>query len=142
MKLTWRFASEADLDLLADWNRRLIVEDLHRNYLTVPELRARLEGWMSAREYQPVIFSDSEPVAHAVYRVDKDMIYLRQFYVRADRRRAGIGRAAFGILRDEIWPKSTRIVIDALVRENGSSVPFWRAVGCRDYNLTLEIMPA
>jgi hypothetical protein len=59
MKLTWRFASEADLDLLADWNRRLIVEDLHRNYLTVPELRARLEGWMSAREYQPVIFSDS-----------------------------------------------------------------------------------
>lgn len=142
MKLSWRNGSEADLDFLADWNRRLIVDDLHRNSMTIPELRARMEGWMRTGEYRAVIFSDPEPVAHAVFRIDKDLIYLRQFYVRADRRRTGVGTRAFAILRQEIWPKSIRIMVEALCRENDSSIPFWRSVGLKDYCLTLEIMPA
>jgi len=141
MKLAWRNASEADLDFLADWNRRLIVDDLHRNSMTIPELRARMEGWMRTGEYRAVIFTDTVPVAHAVFRTDKDLIYLRQFFVRADRRRTGVGSAAFGILRREIWPRSTRLVVEALCREKDSSVPFWRSVGLKDYSLTLEIMP-
>lgn len=142
MTLTWRFATEADLDFLADWNHRLIVEDLHRNSMTVPELRARMEGWMRTREYQPVIFSESGPVAHAVYGVDGEKVHLRQFFVRSDRRREGIGSAAFAILRNELWPKPTRIVVEAVCRGKDNSIPFWRSVGFRDYSLTLDIMPA
>jgi hypothetical protein len=141
MKLAWRHASHEDIDFLVDWNHQLIRDDFHRNSMTVPELRARMKGWFDANEYQAVLFSDTEPVAHALFRTDKDMVYLRQFFVRRDRRRAGIGRAAFGILRNEVWPKSHRVVVDALCRENGT-IPFWRAVGCRDYCMTLEIMPA
>jgi len=140
IKLTWRYATLADVDFLADWNRQLIVDDYHRNSMTMVELQDRLRGWLTTGEYKAVIFSDSEPVAHAVFRTDKDLIYLRQFFVRRDRRRKGIGRSAFGILRQEIWPRSTRLVVEALCRSDGT-VPFWRAVGYKDYCLTLEILP-
>jgi len=100
---------------------------------------------MRTGEYRVVIFSDIEPVAHAVFRTDKDLIYLRQFFVRADRRRTGVGSAAFAILRQEVWPGiwpiPPRIMVEALCRENDSSIPFWRSVGLKDYCLTLEIMP-
>jgi GNAT superfamily N-acetyltransferase len=139
MKLAWRYGSEADLDLLADWNRQLILDDRHRNAMTVAQLRERMRGWLMG-EYQAVIFSESEPVAHALFKREEGLVHLRQFFVRRDKRRIGIGSAAIGLLRKEIWPQSARLTVDALCRDNGT-VDFWRSVGYRDYSLTLEIMP-
>jgi predicted acetyltransferase len=56
------------------------------------------------------------------------------------RRRQGIGRKAFEILRSTIWPENKRLTVDVLV-QNTAAVAFWRAMGCKDYCLTLEIMP-
>jgi predicted acetyltransferase len=65
---------------------------------------------------------------------------LRQLFVVRNRRRRGIGRQAFEALRSKIWPTDKRLTVDVLV-QNSAAVAFWRAVGYKDYCLTLDITP-
>jgi GNAT superfamily N-acetyltransferase len=139
MNLSWREAADPDLDLLAEWNRQLIRDSGHRNPMTVPQLAERMQQWLRG-EYRAVVFSAAAPVGYAVFRPEAELIYLRQFFMRRDRRRSGIGRAAFSILREQVWPHDVRLTVDVLCR-NEAAIAFWRAVGYRDYCLTLEIMP-
>ncbi|MDO8544974.1 MAG: GNAT family N-acetyltransferase [Opitutaceae bacterium] len=139
MKLSWRDASEADLELLAEWNHQLIRDEGHRNPMTKDELRGRMKKWLEG-EYRAVIFSDSEPVAYALFKTESELVYLRQLFVRKERRRAGVGRSAMQLLQREIWPTGVRLTVDVLCANHGA-IAFWRSVGYRDYCLTLEIMP-
>jgi hypothetical protein len=71
----------ADLPQLARWNDPLIRDEGHRNRMSLPELEARMQGWLDG-EYQAVSFEvENEPVAYARYRLDDAGIYLRQFFV-------------------------------------------------------------
>jgi GNAT superfamily N-acetyltransferase len=141
MKMEHRFATDRDLDLLAEWNHQLIRDEGHRNPMTVPELRERMRGWLGG-EYRAVIFGpEAEPVAYALYRENATEVYLRQLFVRRDRRSQGIGRSAMGILRSQIWPSGKRLTVEVLVA-NVRAVAFWRSLGYQDYCLTLEITPA
>jgi GNAT superfamily N-acetyltransferase len=139
MKLTWRNATDNDLGLLADWNHQLIRDEGHRNPMTVAQLEARMKGWLQD-EYQAIVFSEGEPVGYALYKKDNGLIHLRQFFVRSDRRRNGIGRSAFAILRQQAWPSDVRLTVDVLC-QNPGGIAFWRSLGYQDYCLTLEIMP-
>lgn len=140
MQLTWRYASDADLGLLAEWNRRLIHDEGHRNPMTVEQLSERMKTWLQG-EYRAVVFSDDQPVGYALFKSEEALIYLRQFFVRPERRRSGIGRAAFAILRKDVWQPGVRLTVDVLCR-NAGGVAFWRSAGYQDYCLTLEIMPS
>jgi GNAT superfamily N-acetyltransferase len=136
--MTFRDARLDDCALLAELNHQLIRDEGHRNPMTVPELEARMKGWLSG-EYQAVIFAEGgEVVAYALYRVGADEIHLRQLFVVRQRRRQGLGRRAVELLRTEIWPKGKRMTVEVLV-ENAVGAAFWRSVGFRDYALTLEI---
>ena len=139
MKLSWHDASESDIGLLAEWNHQLIRDEGHRNPMTVAQLADRMKTWLQG-EYRAVVFATDEPVAYALFKPDEDVIYLRQFFVRRDRRSAGIGRAAFAILRERIWPAGVRLTVDVLCR-NERAAAFWRTIGYQDYCLTLEIVP-
>ena len=100
--MTFRRATQDDCALLADLNHQLIRDEGHRNRTTVPELEQRMRGWL-ASEYAAVIFEDGkEVVAYALYREQTEEIYLRQLFVVRNRRRQGIGRQAFEILRRSI----------------------------------------
>jgi GNAT superfamily N-acetyltransferase len=139
MKLKFQEASASDIGLLAEWNHQLIRDEGHRNPMTVEQLAERMREWLDG-EYRAVIFSEDDPVAYALFREEEDRIYLRQFFVRRDRRRSGVGRTAFGILRKEFWPSGVRLTVDVLCR-NTAGVAFWHSLGYQDYCLTLEIMP-
>ncbi len=109
--------------------------------MSVAELRERMRGWLAA-EYQAVVFFDgAEPVAYALYRERGEEVYLRQFFVRRDKRRLGYGRWAISTLREALWPSEKRLTVDVLCR-NVCGIEFWRSVGYQDYCLTLEILPA
>jgi GNAT superfamily N-acetyltransferase len=140
MKLSWHEAAAVDICLLSEWNQQLIRDEGHRNAMTVEQLADRMANWLS-KEYRAIIFSDTEPVAYALFKHEEDLVYLRQFFVRRDRRRVGVGRSAFEILRSEVWPTGVRLTVDVLCQNNGG-VAFWRSLGYRDYCLTLEIMPS
>jgi len=138
--MTFRQATLDDRALLAELNHQLIRDEGHRNRMTVAELEQRMRGWL-ASEYAAIIFEeDKEIVAYALYREQAEEVYLRQLFVVRDRRRQGIGRQAFEILRSKVWPASKRLTVDVLV-QNSAAVAFWRSVGCKDYCLTLEILP-
>jgi predicted acetyltransferase len=138
--MTFRQATLDDCELLAKLNHQLIHDEGHRNRMSVAELEERMRDWLSS-EYAAFIFEEGrEVVAYAVYREQPEEIYLRQFFVLRNRRRRGIGRQAFEILRFRIWPANKRLSVDVLV-QNTAAVAFWRAAGYKDYSLTLEIMP-
>ena len=138
--MTFRRAVLNDCALLAELNHQLIRDEGHRNRMTVPELEQRMRGWL-ASEYAAVTFVDGkEVVAYALYREQAEEIYLRQLFVVRNRRRQGIGRQAVEILRSKIWPANKRLTVEVLVY-NTAAIAFWRAVGYKDYCLTLEILP-
>ena len=139
--MNFRPATLNDCALLAELNHQLLHDEGHQNKkMSVPELEQRMKGWL-ASEYAAGIFEDSgEVVAYALYREQPEEIYLRQLFVVRNRRRQGIGRQAVEILRSEIWPKHKRLTVDVLVH-NAAAIAFWRAVGYKDYCLTLEILP-
>jgi GNAT superfamily N-acetyltransferase len=138
--MEYRFATEADLDLLAEWNHQLIQDEGHRNRMTVPELRQRMTGWLAA-DYRAVVFlSDGAPMAYALYRESPEEVYLRQLFVRRDKRRQGAGHRAMTLLRQHIWPRQKRLTVEVLC-QNTVGTQFWRAMGYKDYSLTLEILP-
>jgi GNAT superfamily N-acetyltransferase len=139
--LEFRFATSADIEMLADWNHQLIQDQGHRNPMTTAELAARMRQWLSS-EYHAAIFTrDHIAVAYALFRESPDEIYLRHLFVHRDYRRQGIGREAVGLLRSHVWSSKKRLAVEVLVA-NESAVAFWRAVGYVDYSLTLEILPA
>ena len=138
--MTFRRATLEDFTLLAELNHQLIRGEGHRNRMAVPELEQRMRGWLSS-EYAAVVFEDGKQiVAYALYRKQAEEIYLRQLFVVRNRRRQGVGRQAIDILRSKIWPANKRLTVEVLVH-NTAAIAFWRAVGYKDYCLTLEIMP-
>lgn len=135
-----RKAELPDCNLLARLNYRLIRDEGHRNPMTVSELERRMHDWLTS-DYEAAIFEDANAVvAYALYRERSDEIYLRQLFVINECRREGIGRRAMEILRSQVWPPGRRLTVDVLV-QNVGAVAFWRAVGYKDYCLTLEILP-
>ena len=47
----------------------------------------------------------------ALYREEKDLLYLRQFFVQRDMRRAGVDRQCMKILFEEVWPHKTSALL-------------------------------
>ena len=136
--MTWRLATKRDCLLLAELNYQLIVDEGHRNQMTVPELEERMKNWLD-EAYEAVLFEvGGEVTAYALYRHQAGEIYLRHFFVVRHRRRQGIGRQAMGLLRGRIWPKAQRLTVSVLTH-NEAGMKFWRAMGYRDYCLTMEM---
>jgi predicted acetyltransferase len=136
--MTWRLATKRDCRLLAELNHQLIIDEGHRNQMTVSELEGRMKDWL-AEAYEAVLFEiEGVVAAYALYRNQAGEIYLRHFFVVRHRRRQGIGRQAMGLLRGQIWPKMQRLTVSVLTH-NEAGLKFWRAMGYQDYCLTMEI---
>ncbi len=52
----------------------------------------------------------------------------------------GHRNSAIGILRDEMWPRDKRLLVEVLWHNMGA-VRFWKAVGFEEYSLASEILP-
>jgi len=136
--MQFRFARAEDAELLASLNAQLIRDEGHRNPMTVAQLAERMSGWLSG-EYKAVIFEGSEEViGYALFRREPEYVYLRQLFVRPRFRRQGFGRQAIAWLWRNAWTDATRLRIDVLVG-NTAGQAFWRAVGFRDYCITMEM---
>jgi GNAT superfamily N-acetyltransferase len=135
--MEYRRATVADAPLLASMNGQLIRDEGCRNRMTAPELEARMTGWLGGGDYEAVLFEEAgTALGYALFRREPEHVYLRQFFVRPDCRRRGVGRSAIGWLGRNAWHGS-RVRIDVLVG-NVAGLAFWRAVGFADYCLTLE----
>jgi len=103
----------------------------------VPELTARMTSWLGG-EYHAVLFEESgQAFGYALYCREPEYVYLRQFYVVPEQRQRGVGRAAIAWLRENAW-RGERVRLEVLVG-NAVGIAFWRALGFKDYCLTLEM---
>lgn len=144
--MRWRHPSLDDIEILVDLNRQL-QQDEGATVMNPAALRRRLAKWL-ANGYQAIVFEKGgELVAYALFRdTDPDAegpesIYLRQFFVVRERRRSGIGRQAFAMLRDEVWPRDRRVILEAL-SANPAAHAFWQALGFAPYSVTYELPAA
>ena len=132
-----RQANVSDVELLAELNHQLIRDEGHRNNMSVSELQSRMQSWLTG-EYEAYLFSLAEAtVGYTLFRRESEYVYLRQFFIVADYRRRGLGRAAFEWMREHRWRSGSRLRLEVLI-DNERALDFWRAMGFRDYCLTLE----
>jgi len=132
-----RIATVNDAALLAPMNAQLIHDEGHRNTMTLQQLTDRMRDWLK-KEYQATIFEvDGAQVGYALFRLEPEFVYLRQFFVKPEARRQGIAKNALDWLRTKTWKNLPRIRIDVLV-VNKTGIDFWRSVGFSDYCITME----
>lgn len=138
--MTFRPATPEDHALLAELNHQLIRDEGHWNKMSIRELEQRMEYWLTS-DYAALLFEDKgEVVAYALYYEEPAKIYLRHLFVARHRRRQGVGREVFQMLRAKIWPRDKRLTVDVLAH-NTIAIAFWRSVGFQEYCLTMEILP-
>jgi GNAT superfamily N-acetyltransferase len=93
--------------------------------------------WL-AGEYEAILFEDDRGVAgYALFKREPEWVYLRQFYVEPERRRAGIGTDAMQWLLANRWNDAPRVRLEVLVA-NAAAARFWRSLGFVDYCITME----
>jgi GNAT superfamily N-acetyltransferase len=137
MALEFRFADAEDCQLLGALNAQLIRDEGHQNPMTELQLGDRMRDFLSS-DYRAVIFEAAgESAGYALFRREPAFIYLRHFFVCRHLRRLGIGREALAWLWENAWPHAGRVRLDVLVG-NAPAIAFWKAVGLREYCLTME----
>jgi len=136
-----RHATLPDIPLLATLNQQLQVDEEHRLRMEINELESRMAGWLGNDGYQAAIFDrNGETLGYALYRREPEFVYLKQFFICRKFRRQGIGRRALEWLLANSWHDESSVCLDVLVT-NARGIAFWRAVGFRDYCLTMELRP-
>lgn len=137
-ELEFRFATENDVQWLAKMNQQLIQDEGHRNRMSLPELQQRMSNFLQ-KEYKAVIVGFCKTdIGYALYKHDPEWLYLRQIFIINSMRRKGFGRRFIEWLRNNPWKKCTRIRTDVLV-DNIAGIDFWKAVGFKEYCITLEM---
>ena len=135
--LKFRFAKRKDVPLLSVMNKQLISDERHRHPMTVTQLEQRMSKFLQT-EYTAVVISiDKNPVGYALYRRDPDWIYLRQLFIKREMRRKDVGRRAITWLKENPWKEAKRVRVEVLIN-NIESILFWRAMGFKDYCITME----
>jgi GNAT superfamily N-acetyltransferase len=137
-ELKFRFATESDVSWLAKMNLQLIQDEGHRNKMTLAELEQRMSNFLQ-KKYDAVIAALGQTdIGYALYRQDPEWLYLRQLFVIGEMRGKGVGRRFMEWLKNNPWKKCKRIRTDVLV-DNKVGIDFWKAVGFKEYCITLEM---
>src|SRR5258708_6745048 len=130
--MEFRAATASDVELLAEMNAELIRDERHRNPMSQAELADRMSAWL-AGEYRAMLFGDraGRSFGYALFRGEPEYVYLRQFFVRPQFRRLGLGRAAIAWLHQNTWNRG-RVRVEVL-SANVGGIAFWRNAGFSDY---------
>ncbi len=146
MSLTIRAATEIDLPLLAEMNKRLFEDAGSQNPMPVAVLAERLAAWYAGTEWRVVVFASGDAaVGYAVFSSRPDLyqpeipfVYVRQFYIDRVWRRRGLGREAFALLARAYFPGRCKITIDTLATDPNATA-FWAALGFAPYSMTMML---
>ncbi|MHC4659002.1 MAG: GNAT family N-acetyltransferase [Planctomycetota bacterium] len=135
--LEFRVATQSDVPWLAKMNQQLIIDEGHRNKMTLPQLEKRMSDFLR-KEYDAVIASaGQDDIGYALYKQETGWLYLRQIFVKKNMRRKGAGRKIIEWLITKPGKESRRIRTDVLVR-NITGIDFWKAVGFKEYCIVME----
>ena len=131
-----RLATNSDLSVLSEMNYQLIKDEGHSNPMAVPELLDRMKTWLQNEYTAAIIENGSTTIGYALWRIDDQYLYIRQFFIKSEHRRKHAGTIAIQLLKKEYW-QGMLLRLEVLV-SNQRGHSFWQSVGFEDYCITLE----
>lgn len=136
--LDFRSATQDDVPWLAKMNQQLIRDEGHRNKMSLSDLEERMAKFLQ-NEYEAVIANlNQNDTGYALYRRDLEWLYLRQIFVIQNMRRKGVGCRMIEWLKNNPGKDYKIIRMDVLVN-NPEGIHFWKAVGFKEYYVTMEL---
>ncbi len=133
--------TENDLEYLAEMNCSLIIDERHKNPMTVAQLRERMEMWLKTNYEAEIIIDGGNVVGYCLWREYPEYTYIRQLFIKSDFRRKGYARNAIDGLRNNVWNPNLPLRIEVLIG-NKMGKDFWRNIGFKDYCITMEHVDA
>jgi RimJ/RimL family protein N-acetyltransferase len=145
MELSIRPATAADIQRLAEMNRQLANDERSRNSMSVAALAVRMEKWLN-EDWNVVLFEEQSKVAgYSVFQIGSDYydpaipeVHVRQFFIVRERRCRGLGRQAFGLLINTVFPPGAQIHLDVLAT-NPRGRRFWESLGFQHYSTAMRL---
>ncbi|HMF34674.1 MAG TPA: GNAT family N-acetyltransferase [Candidatus Lokiarchaeia archaeon] len=137
MKIQFRKASENDVQVLGQMNKRLIEDEGHSNPMNVDELTERMKGFLNNEYTAYLIIANGTLSGYCLFRDDWDYVYVRHLFVERTSRHTGLGSTCIRWLKNNLWA-NRKVRIEVLCH-NDSGIAFWRKIGFRDYSITMEM---
>lgn len=128
-------ATLADCATLAVMNKQLIIAEGSDNPMDVPQLTARMQGFL-AGTYQAWFFHVNQaPIGYTLVDMARTPIYVRHFFIDAAFRRHGYGRRAFALLKETLGQQPIELEV---LMSNPGGVAFWQALGLVPRSMSLR----
>jgi GNAT superfamily N-acetyltransferase len=116
----------ADIETLAELNRMLIEDEKADNKMSPVQLKERMKDFLNGGYKAYYFLKDGDIAGYALCDFNRDPLYLRQFFIRREERRKGLGREFF----KKIVERTGRKNIETDVYEwNETGKKFWEAAG-------------
>jgi ribosomal protein S18 acetylase RimI-like enzyme len=135
----------SDVDILSEMNKELIEDEKSENPMTISELTNRMKDFLNNDWKAILLVMGDQIVGYALYqeRVDvnrkNNTVYLRQYYIRRQYRRRGLGKSGIDLLRTKLFQNST-ISLDVL-ESNPGGERFWEEIGFKKYYTNMKLKP-
>lgn len=139
-------ASLEHVDVLAHMNAQLIIDEHSPNTMTETELADRMRRWLTGGDYKAILILNmqDEIIGYLIYFLSKDAYYpyqetvhVRQFFIKRNYRRRGIGQATFERIVEDYFPPGVPITLDVL-ESNPEGREFWFKIGFEVYHTTMK----
>lgn len=147
MSIQFRRATVADVATLAEMNKQLIIDEGSRNPMEIDALAGRMEQWLKEGRTAVLLLRDDDIIGYLLYWTNREEYYpysetvhIRQFFIKRNFRRRGIGQIAFETIVREYFPPDVTITLDVL-ESNPEAKAFWLKQGFNIYHTTLRREP-
>lgn len=127
-------ADSRDLPELARMNHALIRDEGSANPMNLAELEARMRAFLAGEYKCAVIRMDESEAGYCLWRPEEEPhggpagIYLRQYYIKPEYRRQGLGRSAMKQIFNEYFAGAAFVSLDVL-EHNERGRAFWKDYG-------------
>ena len=129
-------ADLAQLEKLAEMNKRLIEDEGHSNPMNIQQLVQRMYEWLRGDYRGYLALENNTAVAYCLYRDDGEYYYLRQLYVEREWRRRGVATRFLDWMYQQVWIDK-RVRLDVLSHNEGA-IAFYRKYGFTIGCLSME----
>lgn len=136
-------ADICDAPELAAMNKCLIVDEGSDNPMSMPELEQRMRGFLEGEYHGVLVRVGFETAGYCLYKPEEAQygsqpgIYLRQYYIKPEYRKLGLGRAALQKIIKNFFGGAAYVSLDVL-ECNTVGKAFWVNAGFKPIYLRMK----
>lgn len=148
MSIQLRIATSADSEYLLEMSYQLLEDEGLEEDISMIERQAVLQEWIEDGWSILLILKDHQIAGYMIYRKQREefpsheqTVFVREFFVRREYRRRGVGRSAFELIVNEYIPRDVTITLN-VPAANHTALRFWQEKGFEVFSTTLRLVRA